>query len=60
MLAAFVSSGSSYIATASSGGLFEESGPPMTTGTVPEPFSVLLLATAALGAAAIGRRDHSH
>jgi hypothetical protein len=59
VLTAFLNSGSSYIATASSGGLFEESGPPVSSDTVPEPSSLLLLATVAVGATAIRRRDRS-
>lgn len=55
VLTAFLNGGSSYIATASSGGLFEQTGPP-ASGTVPEPASLLLLVAVIAGAAAIGRR----
>jgi PEP-CTERM motif len=55
VLTAFVSNGSGYIATASSGGLFEQTGPPATS-TVPEPSSILLLAIAA-GAVVMRRRS---
>jgi PEP-CTERM motif len=54
VLTAYESNGSSYIATASSGGLFEQSGPPASA--VPEPSSILLLAAVAASAVAILRR----
>jgi hypothetical protein len=60
VLTAYLNNGSSYIATASSGGLFEETGP-ASSGTVPEPSSVVLLASVVVGAAALLRRKrHFH
>lgn len=50
VLTAFLNGGSSYIATASSGGLFEQTGP-RASGTVPEPCSLLLVAAVIAGAA---------
>jgi hypothetical protein len=59
VLTAFVSNGSGYIATASSGGLFEQTGPPAVS-TVPEPSSILLLVIAAGAVVMRQRRAHFH
>jgi hypothetical protein len=59
VLTAFLNGGSSYIATASSGGLFEETSPP-SSGTIAEPSSLVQLGSVALGAAALLRRKIRH